>query len=459
MREGAFEAIWPLLGRLATTGTDRELAFLLVNDSLSLAPYRQAAFWLAGAGVYCLSGVVQVEANTPYVQWLERIAQHLHTTPEAAEGPEAASPAGVAPPGPRLFNADDLPPALAADWSQWWPAHGLWLPGAGGGLALLREDPWSLPELQALASWMAAWSQAFTARHRPSATSARAWGQRISSLWRAPVGQVWWRQTRWRFALALVAMLLVPVRLTVLAPAELVAAKPAVVRAPLDGVIDQFHVQPNQAVRKGTLLFGFDEALIRSRLEIGRQALAAAEVDYRQTLQLALTDARAKGQLALLTGKIEERRAEVALAAEQMSRARVLAPEDGVVLMDDPSEWIGKPVTVGERILRIASTEDREIEAWLPVADAIALAPGAPVTLYLQASPLEPVSASLRYMAHDAQARSDGQFAYRLRATLDGPTQHRIGLKGTAKLQAGWVPLGYWMLRRPWAAARAAIGW
>lgn len=79
--------------------------------------------------------------------------------------------------------------------------------------------------------------------------------------------------------------------------------------------------------------------------------------------------------------------------------------------------------------------------------------------MYLSASPLAPVTAHLRYMAHDAVQRPDGSFAYRVRATLDAGTAHRVGLKGTAKLHGSWVPFVYWMMRRPWATARAYLGW
>jgi multidrug resistance efflux pump len=205
-------------------------------------------------------------------------------------------------------------------------------------------------------------------------------------------------------------------------------------------------------------LFGFDQALIQSKLDVAAQALVTAETEYRQTSQQALSDARAKPQLASLTGRIEEKRAEVQYLQDQLARARVLAPQDGVVLFDDPSEWIGKPISVGERIMRIAVPGDVEIEAWLPLADAIALSPGARVQLYLNASPLQPVVARLRYQAHDAVQRPDGGYAYRVRATLQEATTHRVGLKGTAKLHGGWVPLGYWVLRRPWAALRTTLG-
>jgi multidrug efflux pump subunit AcrA (membrane-fusion protein) len=254
------------------------------------------------------------------------------------------------------------------------------------------------------------------------------------------------------------AALVFPVRLTVLAPGELVPSHPVVIRAPLDGVVDVFHVQPNQQVKKDQPLFGFDEALIQSRLEVAAQTLSTAETEYRQTSQQALTDAKSKPQLAMLTGKIEEKRAEVDFLRDQLTRARVLAPQDGVALFDDPAEWIGRPVAVGERMMRIATPSDVEVEAWLPLADAIVLPAGSSVSLYLNASPLFAVSAKLRYMAHDAVQRPDGSYAYRVRATLETPTDHRVGLKGTAKLHGAWVPLIYWVLRRPLATLRSTLG-
>jgi hypothetical protein len=80
------------------------------------------------------------------------------------------------------------------------------------------------------------------------------------------------------------------------------------------------------------------------------------------------------------------------------------------------------------------------------------------VRLYLNASPLAPVTARLRYLAHDAVQRPDGTFAYRVRATLDEPTEHRVGLKGTTKIQGAWVPAIYWALRRPLATLRSTAG-
>ena len=258
-------------------------------------------------------------------------------------------------------------------------------------------------------------------------------------------------------ACALLAAGAIPVRLSVLAPGELVAAQPAVLRAPLDGVVAQIHVQPNQIVKQGQPLFSLDEAQIASRLQVAQQALSTAEAEYRQFAQMALGDPRSKAQLAALAGKIGERRAEQAFLAEQLGRASVTAPRDGMVLFDSPSEWIGKPVQTGERVMRVADPDAVEIEAWVPVGDAIPLAEGAPLRLYLAADPLTAVQGRVRYMAYDAVARPDGSYAYRLRASLDQAQGPRIGLKGTAKLQGERVPLAYWILRKPWAAIRQFV--
>jgi len=430
-----------------------ELDFLAVNSTHALAPYRQAALWFEDRNVCALSGVVQIEANAPYVQWLERLFGTL----------DQAGPVAVA----------DLPPAVAEEWAEWLPAYGLWLPMASaepassptgsirGGLLLARDIPWMDKEIALLTEWADILRHGYAARVRPVRWTPAAIRTRLRQrLEKERAARLpWWRRRAVQAAILLGLVLCCPVRLAVLAPGELVPANPASIRSPLDGVIARFYVKPNQAVSKGQPLFDFDEAQLESRYAVASQALGTAEAEYRQALQQALTDGKSKTLLASLQGKIGERRAETEFLRGQVERAHVVAPRDGVVLFDEPSEWIGRPVMTGERIMRIATPKDVEMEAWLGVGDAIPLKPGAPASLYLSSSPLHPVSAKVRYVSYEAMQRPDGTYAYRVRATLDAPTAHRVGLKGTAKLSGRWVPMAYWILRRPLAAIRRTLGW
>lgn len=433
--------------RARVARSNAELRFLLVNDSRLLVPYRQACLWLDDGGVTALSGVVETDRNTPYAQWLHGVCQFL----------QEQHPMQV-----RRIEPAQLPSELASSWSEWLGPYAVWVPllqdgqkpAPKGGLLLSGAQAIEEQRFPLLAEWSHIWFHAYSALQ---AGQPRFWRKPAASSVSA---KSWWQKKSIWILGGLFAFGAVPVHMSVLAPGELVAAQPVVLRAPLDGVIDQIHVQPNQMVRKGERLFGLDEAQISSRLEVARQALLTAEAEYRQSAQLALGDARSKAQLAVLVGRIGEKRAEVQYLGDQRDRSRVLAPEDGMVLFDSPTEWLGKPVQTGERVMRIARPDEVEIEAWVPIGDAIPLAQGTTVKLYLAANPMAGLEGKLRYMAYDATARPDGSYAYRVRASMSlAKEEARIGLKGTAKLQGDWVPLVYWVLRKPWAVLRQFIAW
>ncbi len=446
-------ALLDLERRAREAQTEPELGFLLVNETHQITPYRQAVLWFASGGISAMSGLVRPEANAPYSQWATTVCRRV------------ASSAGIAP---HCFDSQAIADeSLREQWSDWWPESALWIPlcpgavgkrptGHDAGLLLLRQEAFEPREIELLREWAGAWWHALSALRQSQ--RGRWWGLFGGTRSDRSFGRSSKRHWGLAALIALAVIAALPVRLSVLAPGELIPSRPMVVRAPLDGVLDSFSVEPNEVVKAGQTLFRFDESLLRSRLEIAQQALNAANTEFRQTMQQAVSDPRVRIQLATLSGRIEERKAELTYLSEQLARAAVQSPIDGIVLFDDPQGWIGKPVTIGERILRVAAPTDVEIEAWLPIADAIRLAPDAPVQLFLNARPLEPLSATLRYVAHEAIQRPDGTFAYRVRATLDHRTDHQIGLKGTARLEGERVSIAFWILRRPIASLRTALG-
>jgi Biotin-lipoyl like/HlyD family secretion protein len=439
------------LGQAARRATTLpELGFLLVNDTRRLLPYRQALLWFEGRGLQTVSGLLAAEANTPFSLWLNRLMTQLNAR-EASAGTV------------QRIRPEELPAELAAEWGDWlseqvyWvglPANNQRLESCAGGVLFVCDEVLDEATHPLLAEWVAVWLHAWNGVLRPLPYSPTLLLKRLRAWFAQGDGLAWWRRPRLQLALLLLALMLCPVRLSVLAPGELVPLDPAVIRAPLDGVLAQVHVRANQAVKAGDPLFSFDEASIAARLEVARQTLATAETEYRQLAQMAVSDVRSKAQLSGVLGKMAEKQAEVDFLAGQFARAKVLAPQDGVALLDDPTELIGKPLQTGERIMRIANPAAKEIEAWIPIGDAIPLPEQADVQLFLSATPLSSEHGQLRYLAHDALPRPDGSYAYRLRASLDGSSDQRIGMKGTVKVQGGWVPAIYWVMRRPLASIR-----
>jgi multidrug resistance efflux pump len=222
-------------------------------------------------------------------------------------------------------------------------------------------------------------------------------------------------------------------------------------------VINEFHVSPNQLVKAGQPLFSYDNDVVRSRLQVAQQNLATAQAEYRQAAQSALSDARAKFQIAALVGKIQEKQAELKFLSTQVGRTTVSAPQAGMVLFDDVSEWIGKPVQTGERVVRMADPSDVELEVWVNLADAVPMQPGDEVKLFMSANPLHALQAKVRWVGHEAQPRPDGSYAYRVRAELTARSAFSVGAKGTARLSAGTVSLAYWLFRKPLSVLRGYL--
>jgi len=447
-------ALLELARRARAATTQDELVFHLVNGTHTLVPYRQAVLWTTEGRPRGLSGVSQADINAPYVQWLSRLQdESLKTCVEAG-----------------VVDVSALSPDMQEAWHEWLPAYGLYTPFAGstpGGLLCARERTWTDQEIAIMREWLDIWLHAWQAlveKNKPRSKLSwqafrSAWASRSWRNWLGIGTQLpWYKRKIWWIFAGVVVFFLFPVRLTVLAPGELVPTDPIIVRSPIEGVIDTIHVQPNELVTRGQPLFDFDQALLRSRAEVAEQSLETALAQYRQTTQMALTDKKYKSELAAQAGLIKERRAEAVYLADQLNRSTVVAQEEGVVLFDDATAWRGTPVTIGETVMRVVRPGEVEVEAWLPLADAVTLEEGSRVQLYLQSEPLDPVKASLRYVAHKAVERPDGVYAYRVRATLAEPTTYRVGLKGTAKLESHRTTMFYWLFRRPLSVVRTTLG-
>lgn len=418
------------------------LAYQLVNDTHDLTPYRQAVLWQRKRGgssqVLAVSGLAVPDANAPFTLWMQSVGAEL-----------AADQAGGRA-VPRVITRSELSASLAADWHEWLPQYALWMPLAlgtdSGGLLLARDDKWLDAEVKLLSYVTDA--------------AAHAW----RSLDKAPTTRVGWklwpRRRQWQVALATLAVVaLLPVSQTTLAPGEIIAREPVLIRAPLDGVVDEIFVQPNQTVTNGQPLLALDATRLGSQLEAARQALEVAETELRQAQQQGFADSRVNAGLAQLRGKVDEHRTEVSYLEELQARINITAPRDGVVIFNDVNDWLGRPVVLGERIMEVADPAATELEVLVPVADAIIFEEGARVRLFLNTDPLNPVEAALRQASYQASMTPEGVLAYRLVARIaDGEDLRRIGLKGTAKLYGERTILLLYVMRRPLQTMRQWLG-
>lgn len=262
-----------LLKRARRSATSQELSFIIANESHALVPYRQAALWrheAKGRGaIVAISGSTAVERNAPFILWLRRALAKLNDQAEPGAG--------------RAVGAADLDRALGEEWAEWLPEYGLWIPLLAGdrqlgAVLLAREQPWTDGERHLLQELMDGY--------------AYAWASFLGGRRRGVLSRLWSRRGYIKLAVAAAALaaLWLPFPLSALAPAEVVALKPTIVRAPIDGVVDHFAVQPNASVKEGDLLLQLDPRAIENKLDVANKALAVSEAEYRQAAQSALFD-------------------------------------------------------------------------------------------------------------------------------------------------------------------------
>lgn len=435
--EGHLRALSELLrlqARVRELASSDELAFFMVNETHRLTPYRQALLWDGARGkLRAVSGIAAPDGHAPFSQEMARLCSRWQQSYSQ----------------PSRLDASVLEPADRAVWQEYLPAWGLWLPlpaaqgETGLALLLLRETPWQDGELLLLKDLGGAFGHAwFGLNNRRGAKRQKPKRGRVIAA-----------------CAVLLALMLIPVRQSVIAPAEVVAHRPAMLRAPLAGVIDEILVRPNQAVKQGQALVRLDSRELQNQLESARQQFAASDGEYRQAQQQALSDTDAKAQLAVLASRREQGRAEMAFLQAQLARTELVAPRDGVAIFDDVSDLTGRPVAVGEKIMLVADPADSELEIQLPAADAIALVPGAEVRLFLNVAPDNAVAATLEQTGYRAALTAENIMAYRLRAGFSQPDPLlRVGLKGSAKIYGERTVLIAWLLRKPWSAMRVWLG-
>ncbi|HWK53389.1 MAG TPA: HlyD family efflux transporter periplasmic adaptor subunit [Hyphomicrobiales bacterium] len=431
--------------RLRDSATEVELGLLVVNDTLPLVGAGTGLLWRVDDSgkfdqgeVFALSASPLPEAQSPFVVWATRLCRALHR--------EKGQEAGVVQTG-------EVPPRLLEEQAKQPLGELLWLPlrfrrKDVGALLLWRDRPWTESEVRILQQWSGTVAHGWHALRWARPSRLRTWYSRFKM--RVVVGAV----------AALALLLLLPVRLSVLAPAELNSSDSVVVRSPLNGVIASLLVRSSDKVTAGQPLLTLDDTELKTRLEVAQQELEVARAEYRQSSQAAAYSSDAKERLQVLRITLEKYVAEVNYLSELLARTRVVADTDAIAIVDNSDEMAGRPVQLGERLLTLVDEANLELELWVPVGDDIRLEPGAPVRFFPNVAPDRAYHGQLLTMDYRAQLSPQGALAYRARASVeigeDGFS--RIGMRGTGKLYGEQVSLFYYLFRRPISFVRRSLG-
>jgi len=426
----------------AATSVDA-LQFMIVNETRRLLPYRQAYLFSSSHPIkrdcklVCASSVAVIEKHAPFATWLEKTLDALFDSETIATQ--------------RLIDEVQCPEKLKEGWQEFSLPFALWTPlklpdGTFiGGLWVTRETPWQDNELALFKRLGETYAHALVAinsrrnlYHRPKSVTLAVW----------------------IIILFLLAVFTKPMQISALAPAEITAKNPVIVSSPMDGVIAEIEFSPNTYVSKGETVFFLEDTNLRNEYNVAEKTLAVAEAEYRKASQDSFRDSKSKSQVSLLKAQTELHRSKLNFAADLLDKIHVDADKDGLLIYTNKSDWIGKPVQVGERVMEIADPDKIQLKINLSVEDAIVLNEGAEVDVFLDKDPLNPVRAKVVSTSYIAEKYNQDTLAYRVYADFEevDTKKLRIGSQGTAKIYGARVSVFFYLFRRPISYVRQFFG-
>lgn len=250
------------------------------------------------------------------------------------------------------------------------------------------------------------------------------------------------------------------VPLRIVSSCEVVSREPVIIAAPLEGVIKEIKVLPGDQVAVGDLLVEYEKSSFFQDLQLAEKEVELREAEVNRAKTLGYDDEEKLSELKVLMAKNDQAQARLDFAKYQFDLLTVESPAIGIVSVDNPEEWKGRPVSIGERILSINQQDDTKVLIWLAEGDNINLDKSSLVKIVLNASPNATYEATLDYVSSISKINDENIVSFEAEASwVDQPEDVKIGQKGVAIMYGDNVSIIYYLFRKPYLFFRRTFGY
>ena len=316
-----------------------------------------------------------------------------------------------------------------------------------GYLVLVRTEPVTSSEKDLLLHISESFSHALT-----------AFGSKKTVL--TSISRIFTGWVKWLVIASITVVMFFPISMSALAPVEVVAKDPTIVTSPVNGVVEKVLIKTNENVKPGTELVKLDDLNFKNQYEIALQKLEVAEAELLRVKQSSFSNEDDKARLVELSTEVGLRKKEATYAEEQLKYSIISAEREGIAVVEDFTDWQGRPVTIGEKILTIADPQRIEFQIFLPTKDSLLIKKEARVKVFLDSDPLNSLEGEVLRTSYKPALTAENILAYQIFAKLDENQGEvpRIGLRGTAKIYGEKTSIFYYIFRVPINLTRQFLG-
>jgi len=202
--------------------------------------------------------------------------------------------------------------------------------------------------------------------------------------------------------------------------------------SPLDGYVATAIHRAGEIVKPGTVLATLDDRDMK--LEYYKWASQRDQYAKQYQETVALRD-RAQGNVLL--AQVQQAEAQMNLLAEQLGRARITAPFEGLVVSGDLSQSLGTAVKRGQVLFEVAPLNEYRVVLEVDEGQISHVRNGQQGTLMLTSLPGEVFPLTVTHVTPVAVSR-EGRSYFRVEALLGRMSERlRPGMEGVAKVEAG----------------------
>ncbi len=419
----------------------REFGFFSTNETHRLIPYHTAYLWqkkeFIGPQLIAQSGTAEIDIHVPSNQWLINMVNHINQNDMVKDIQQ--------------LNAEELKndSSITSEWPDVMPQYLLWCPlinkhnQVNGGLIFFRETQFSEAEMKMLGWLIASYQYTWTVLVKP---------QKIPRLEK-------FKEKPYLFLLSFIILciLFFPIRISVFGDGTVVPRDPAVINAPMQGVIKSFAVSPGDKVRAGQLLLTIDKTDLSAAAEVSRKAYLLTQSKLRTAINEGFEN-KDRSEVPIIQAQLAIDKSQLDYANELLAKADVTSPIAGIVIFESKEDWVGQPVRTGERILVVANSEKVELKVTIPVANMIKLKIGDKGELFLYGH-LSAIPIHIKTLGYNAKLLPNKILAYQLEASFNNSNDiPDIGSQGTVKIYGHHVPFIYYLFRKPLQSFRQMLG-
>jgi RND family efflux transporter MFP subunit len=225
--------------------------------------------------------------------------------------------------------------------------------------------------------------------------------------------------------------------------------------APFNGYVIEAEVRAGDLVKEGQPLSILDDR----DLKIERLKWASQKEQLVKKYREAMAQ-HERAQIRILNAQIDQADAQIALIDEHLSRTRITAPFDSIVISGDLSQSLGAPVERGEVLFEVAPLDDYRIVLEVDEKDIDEIVTGQRGELVLSAMPDQILPFAVEKVTPVATAR-EGKNFFRVEAELhEASARLRPGMEGIGKINidrrkliwiwthevVDWIRLKFWAL-------------